>query len=255
MAVQRRDPRAEPDSPAESLAPHHEERPFDRASDSSHSRVSATRADAPLGPPTPVAAFERFVLGPPSSPNLAPEESPSTSQVRAITTPPASPAPDELVALAAAEPKPDATLPAMSPPARAGRTVDLVRVEHLVNEARWDELVAMLGPIDGADDLPAPVALVYALAHAETHPDDAGRDVALAIRAAARATELSEDSAVVRVIAKRLLRRSPVSWQKRRAPKRVSLVLVMIALILGGGGGFWLSTTKVRIPIPGITAR
>ena len=247
MAVQRRDPRAEPDSPAESQAPHHEERPFERP-DSSHSRVPAGE---PMGTPTPVAAFERFVLGPPSSPSLGGEESPSTSQVRAISTPPATPVPDEVVA-AAREHRPDATMPAVSPPPRASRAVDLARVEHLVDEARWDEVVAMLGSLDAADDLPAHVALVYALAHAETHPDDAGRDVAVAIRAAAHMAGLSDESPIARVIAKRLLRRSPVSWQKRRAPRRVSLVLVMIALILGGGG-FWLSTTKVRIPIPGIT--
>lgn len=130
---------------------------------------------------------------------------------------------------------------------------DARTIEHLVDGGQWPELFEMLVEGEKAKALPPLYALIFALAYSETRADDAGAAIDVAIRATAKMHELPDTSPIARVIAKRLLRRNSPNWRKRSAPKSISLFLVVLAVVLGGGGGFWLSTTKVRIPIPGLT--
>ena len=128
--------------------------------------------------------------------------------------------------------------------------VPLASVERFIDEGRWDVLSDMLEASARAGELPPHLMMVYAVARAEAHPEDAGL-VALAIKASADAYGVPEASPIACLLAKRTLRRTPREWGKRPAPRgTISTIIVFVALVLGGGGGFWLSTTKVQIPLP-----
>lgn len=235
----RRDPRAEPDDPK----PHQVERPFQR--------------EVPALTLSTTAA----VL-------------PSESQVRAIATPlpsvvdddrgPKTPPPPDVHPETESAPEPEPDHERVGLVSRVGEEgapmssdqPSLAAVEHLLDQGQWQALHDLLGPSERAATLSPHFALVFALAQSETHPEDASRSVELAIRSAARAHGLPESSALVRVVAKRLLRKSPTHWGARPAPpKKVSIILVLLALTLGGGAGLWLSTTKIQIPLPGLFVR
>ncbi|MBK6692891.1 MAG: hypothetical protein IPG50_11920 [Myxococcales bacterium] len=124
--------------------------------------------------------------------------------------------------------------------------VPLASVERFIDEGRWDVLSDMLEASARAGELPPHLMMVYAVARAEAHPEDAGL-VALAIKASADAYGVPEASPIACLLAKRTLRRTPREWGKRPAPRgTISTIIVFVALVLGGGGGFWLSTTRCR---------
>lgn len=238
----KRDPRAEPDVEADPL---HVERPFQRevplsvgtgtpALLPSESQVRAVNT------PIPFVALEK-----PHEPTFDPMSLPPAPAPASAPAP--NPAPTATIGTDDAQ----STSPASAPSAIARPPLDTI--EHLLDQGQWETLHELLGPSARASELSPHLALVFALAHSETHPEDASHSVELAIQSAARAHGLPESSAIVRVIAKRLLRKSPTTWRARPAPpKKISIILVLLALTLGGGGGFWLSTTNVRLPIPGL---
>jgi hypothetical protein len=255
----RRDPRAEPDDVERRPV----ERPFQRELPKlrvdtppampSTSQVRAVITPMPRPSDAPSATMDARASSPPDA-SLARAASPSSSDseppiARAVMVAPhagSAPAP------ASASEPPDRG--SLRSGAHSLRAPALDTVEHLVDQGQWQTLCEMLGPGERAGTLEPHLALVYALAYSESQPEaDASQTIEIAIQSVARAHSLAESSAIARVVAKRLLRKSPTSWRARPAPpKRISIILVVLALTLGGGGGFWLSTTHVRIPLPGL---
>ncbi len=247
----KRDPRAEPDLEADPLQV---ERPFQRevplsvdtgtpALLPSESQVRAVITPIPF-------VMREEPHGPAFDPmSLQPAPAPAST----LATATASASASESASASGTAPTDDAQ-PATEVRARsANEGPPLETIEHLLDQGQWQTLHELLGPSARASELSPHLALVFALAHSETHPEDASHSVELAIQSAARAHGLPESSAVVRVIAKRLLRKSPTNWRARPAPPtKISIILVLLALTLGGGGGFWLSTTNARLPIPGL---
>jgi hypothetical protein len=127
------------------------------------------------------------------------------------------------------------TLPA---PARtgglAGYDEKLAEVEQLLASTRWDRVVAAL---EKDESLSPPLALLYAVALKEL---GAGGDPeGLAIRSVAALLCVPEDSETALLIAKRLLRTNPVTWQTRRAPSaKVSVGIVLLVALIGALIGF-----------------
>ena len=217
----RRDPRAEPDE-----------------GDDLGSSQKIDKVERPFERRIPTLTLRRDE---PGAVEDDPELSEATSEIRAVAARAAGTANDQ------ASPNPNATV--QDEPAPDSSSIPR-RVERLVDEGNWEGICAMLGPSDKAAELPPHLAIVYALARAESNPEDASV-VEIAIRSTERAHGLPEGSPIARVIAKRLLRRSPREWRKRSAPRGyISILIVCLTLVLGGGGGFWLRTTKVQIPLP-----
>jgi hypothetical protein len=138
----------------------------------------------------------------------------------------------------------------------------LPELETLFTSADWEGVVRKLGPPDQAGRLPPNLGLLYALASKElTPPDDkapskdsAQRDATanqIAIRCAAGLLGVAPDSPLALLLAKRLLRRNPVAWQKRPAPSAlVSVLIVGFGLFIGAGIGWLVSFGYVTVRLP-----
>lgn len=132
-----------------------------------------------------------------------------------------------------------------APKARVVTSTDprLESIEPLINRGDWAGIVRELGPPDKAGALPPHLGLIFALAMNETAGAESPTDAAqLAIRCAAGLFGVAPDSATALVMAKRLLRKNPLSFGKRPAPPaRTSALIVFITLVVGAGVG-WLVT-------------
>ncbi len=115
-------------------------------------------------------------------------------------------------------------------------------VEPLLAKGNYQGLCELLGPLDRAEQLSPALALLYATARKETVSPEGDEDVnPLAIRSVASLLDVSEDSRTALMVAKRILRKNPVIWQKRKAPgapARVFLILFGLAIGIIGG---WLA--------------
>lgn len=172
-------------------------------------------ADAPAGEPTPAdetvdALLRRFLSLPP---------------IKVAAPPP----PDPLVDRNAS------TLPAPAKtPTLESFDQKLAEVEPLLAATRWEGVVEVLSK---QETLPPPLALVYAIALKERGAE--GDPERLAIRAVAALLCVPENSETALVVAKRLLRTNPVSWQRRRAPSAgVSIGIALAVAVLGALLGF-----------------
>lgn len=118
-------------------------------------------------------------------------------------------------------------------------------VELLLQQTRWADIVQTLGPQERAAELPPTLALIYAMALAETAgAGSTTKANLLAIRSVASLLSVPEDSGTALMVAKRVMRRNPVAWRARpapRAPLRIALVVVALALGIVAG---WLSGPK-----------
>jgi hypothetical protein len=100
--------------------------------------------------------------------------------------------------------------------------------------------------------MPASISLLYAIALKEAPPTPE-RNAQLAqadvtgVRATALLLGVAEDSAAALVVAKRTLRKRPLEWQKE-PPRRVSIMLMLAALVVGAGVGLALSRQLVFWP-------
>lgn len=132
------------------------------------------------------------------------------------------------------------TIPPSKPPSiddLRGFEQKLAELEPHLAETNWD---SVLGVLEAHESLPPQLALLYAIALRER--DAPGDADALAIQAVASLLSVPEDSHAALVLAKRLLRRNPVAWQKRRAPSaRVSIVIAIVVAVLGAAIGFLMS--------------
>jgi hypothetical protein len=115
-------------------------------------------------------------------------------------------------------------------------------LEKLLDKNDWKQICADFGPMDGVGKLPPNLGLVAALASHEMSKDGDPEAIATAIRCMAGLLGVAEDSPIARVLARRLLRKNPVRFSERKAPPaRLSLLIVLVALVLGGGIGILVS--------------
>lgn len=115
-------------------------------------------------------------------------------------------------------------------------------IEKLLDANDWRGVADNLGPIEQAGNLPANLGLVAAIAYNELAHEGSPEAVAIAIRCTAAILGTAETSPLARVLARRMLRKNPVRLRDRPAPPaRVSLLIVVATLAIGGGIG-WLAS-------------
>ncbi len=168
--------------------------------------------------------------------DLPPEPSPVAPVVAPVDAPAAAPP------IATAAP-----LAATAPPASLTPDPRLAGVDHLVNDNDWRGVAKELGGLQDAAKLPPALGLLAALAHHES--DTGGQEaISLAVKSASALFGVTEESAVARVLARRLLRKNPVRLRDRKAPPaRVSLLIVLATLLVGGTVGWLLSGGFVTV--------
>lgn len=150
--------------------------------------------------------------------------------------------------------RPRAAAPQGPHAAHAFTNVDprLEAIEPAISAGDWASIVKQLGTDDEAGRLPPNLGLLYALARKEAEHDDAtakrGSELTqLAIRCMAGMFGVPEQSPIALVLAKRLLRKNPVSWQQRPAPPaKVSVLFIALAIAIGSGVGWAISQGYVR---------
>jgi hypothetical protein len=111
----------------------------------------------------------------------------------------------------------------------------------------WRALAESLGPLEQGTALPPTLGLLCALAHHESGSDQSAQAANdLAIRSVGALFNVAPGSAISMVIAKRLLRKNPVTWRARPAPPaRTSFLIVALTLVVGGGIGWLLTNAAV----------
>ncbi|MBW2452911.1 MAG: hypothetical protein JRI68_00275 [Deltaproteobacteria bacterium] len=115
-------------------------------------------------------------------------------------------------------------------------------VEPLLAKGNYQGICDLLGPLERAEQLDPASALLYATAHKEVGSADSEEDVnPLAIRSVASLLEVSATSRTALMVAKRVLRKNPVIWQKRKAPGAPARVFMIIFGLAIGIIGGWLA--------------
>ncbi len=111
----------------------------------------------------------------------------------------------------------------------------LLELEPYLAGGNWDRVLEIL---EAEKTLPPQLALVLALGQRERDVADAQPE-RMAITAMAALLGVPEDNEAAVLLAKRILRRNPVAWQRRRAPRaHVSFVIVLVIAILGAAVGY-----------------
>ena len=115
-------------------------------------------------------------------------------------------------------------------------------VERAVDSGNWDELLAALGPRGEAGWLPPNLGLLYAIALKEKErADTANPDMTeIAIRCTAGVLGVDTTSPIALLVAKRLLRKNPIAWRERPAPRPTISILFILGGLLIGGTLSWL---------------
>jgi hypothetical protein len=198
------------------------------------------RSDAPPSTPLPTAIpaappAPRFSQPPPPPPLRASEPS--------------------LPVLGSEPPQPRSVPPLVAIPADPR----LASLEPLVDGARWADVCDALGPPESATELPPRLGLLYAVARKEVAGSGSSGDAdQLAIAAAGALLGLPATSPIALLVAKRILRRNPVTWRSAPAPRAgtSALIIVAAALVCGllgtalapGGVGWLRSLLRPLFP-------
>lgn len=175
----------------------------------------------------------------------------------AAAEPPPAPARAEAPAEKKAEPPAAparAEAPAEVSPAKAPEADPRIKeIEPLVNLGDWDGVLRVLGPDSDAAKLPPSLGLLWAIAKKEKETDESPKVQGLnelAIRCTAVMLGLDPESTTALLVAKRILRKNPVSWRKAPAPSAgVSALIILIAVVLGSAVGWVVSAGYIRIQI------
>lgn len=129
----------------------------------------------------------------------------------------------------------------------------LAQVEPLVQQGRWVELRTLLaGQAAAPANLPAAFALLYAIALKEGATADDAKDgpreqaESIGIAAVSELLSIPPHSATALVVAKRALRRRPLEWNQK-ASGRTSVLLVILAVLLGAGVGLAASPQLMQL--------
>jgi hypothetical protein len=124
----------------------------------------------------------------------------------------------------------------------------LAEVEPLFAQGNWQRVCELLGPPERADELPAPLALLYATARKEHDPEQAAEANPLAIRSMATLLGVPADSQTAVIVAKRILRRNPAAWAVRAAPPAPTrVVLILATVVLGAVIGWLLGPSGIQL--------
>lgn len=152
----------------------------------------------------------------------------------------------------------DATEPAIALPSLAEEaalslaTMDvglLKEAEQYAVQGRWQDVVnSLVTRYRDLEAMPLPAQLLYAVAMREAQADGAAAAQGpspeqLSIGAFARMLGVSQDSPTATLLAKRILRRRPDSWNRRPSP-RLSLLATSLALVAGAAVGLWLQNNS-----------
>lgn len=136
---------------------------------------------------------------------------------------------------------------AVSPPVPTSVTSADPRVaelEPIVALNDWKTVASKLGALEQAGTLPPNLGLVAAVAGNEAAKDGDAAARELAIRCMAAVLGMPADSEIVRVLARRLLRKNPVRFRERPAPPaKTSAVIVVVALAAAVALGWFLSSS------------
>ena len=119
----------------------------------------------------------------------------------------------------------------------------VAQLEPLVERNDWKAASAVLGTIEDAGKLPPNLGLVVAIAHHEMAKDGSAEARDVAVRCMAALLGVPAESELARVLARRMLRKNPVSFRQRPAPPaKTSAFIVVVVLALGGALGWFLSS-------------
>lgn len=120
----------------------------------------------------------------------------------------------------------------------------LAELDPLLASSSWREIMRILGPPEQVEKLPPTLALIYAVAQRESAGNASATPAnELAIRSMAAIYGIAPGSTTALVLAKRLLRQNPATWRTKPAPPaRLSVLIIGVAVALGLGVGWWLST-------------
>ena len=126
----------------------------------------------------------------------------------------------------------------------------LEQVEPIIDEGNWPTVREKLGSLADSGRLPPTLGLIAAVAHTELAGEEGCPEASdLAIRCMSGLFGIENDSAIGRVLAKRLLRRN-----QRPAPVRPSLpaatAFILMAVFLAAGlvGGYLIGSGTVKVP-------
>lgn len=144
------------------------------------------------------------------------------------------------------------------PPATEPRVVTntdprMLELEPLIAASDWASVIKQLGPAESAGRLPPNLGIIYAVAckEMENAPAEQIDLNEVAIRCAAGLFGVEPDSPIALLLAKRLLRKNPVNWKKRPAPRpMISFIIIIVALVLGGLFGWAASVGYIRFHFP-----
>lgn len=176
---------------------------------------------------------------------------PDVTALEPTSSAPPAPKPDFSVTLGSGAGRPPLTTPGH------GTVITVIdprlgEIEPFLRAGDWDSVLKALGTHDQAGKLPPNLGLLYAIARKEK--ESAGKlegtldATDLAIRCTAGLLNVPADSALALVVAKRLVRLNPVAWQKRPAPPaRVSAIIMLVALVIGGLVGWLVATGRLQI--------
>lgn len=242
----RRDPRAEPDDvPSESGREDHVSRSVPSPPESAKQRASAT--PRPRRTPETASVVETSDLV-----ELPQEQPTSYAQARhAAATSPSS------GSMRAAPSQMKRSTPEAAPPSRPASSSNVVtnldprleQIEPIIDGGNWHTVGQKLGSLQESGRLPPTLGLIAAVAHTELAGETGCPEASdLAIRCMAGVFGVTTDSAIGRVLAKRLLRRS-----QRLAPVRPSIpaasafVLLAAFLAIGLIGGYLIGSGTVKV--------
>jgi hypothetical protein len=118
----------------------------------------------------------------------------------------------------------------------------LEALERRMADNDWGGIVSDLGSIEDAGRLPPNLGLAVALAHHELESEGNQDAVGIGVRCVAALLGVPENSRTAGIIGRRLFRKNPVRFREREAPPaRVSVLIVVVTLVLGGTVGWLLS--------------
>lgn len=252
----RRDPRVEPDDP-----PHSSEREDRRVtpgsrSDGTHPESAKRRASAPPRSRTaPEArADSGSVVETSDLVELPVEQVTSYARTRPTSAqpPPTEPA-NSLRPQVSYRPSLDA--PPTHRPSSSTNVVTnldprLEQIEPIIDEGNWRTVRQKLGSLEETGRLPPTLGLIAAVAHTEIAGDEGCPEASdLAIRCMTGVFGIRADSAIGRVLAKRLLRRNQRAAPLRATvPAATAFVLFAVFLALGLVGGYLIGSGTLKVP-------
>jgi hypothetical protein len=247
----RRDPRAEPDDP-----PNEQEDRYVAPSDDGHPESVKRRTSPPRSRTAPEFRAEPSPVVETSDLVELPVE-PVTSYARARASsvrPPPSAHTKSARPHASYGPSAEAAHGHLAPSSTNVVTnLDprLEEIEPIIDEGNWHIVGKQLGSLEDTGRLPPTLGLIAAVAHTEI-AGDAGCPEAndLAIRCMTGVFGIKSDSAVGRVLAKRLLRRNQRAAPVRATvPATAAFVLFAVFLAVGLIGGYLIGSGTLKVPL------